>query len=139
MNDMALTRVTVTVPVALLKEADRRAGALQRSRSWVVAEALRRFLADPLPPIGRAPAALAVREPVMAPYLASPDPQRLAQLEADLALTPEQRVWEADRTLRQAESAAAAAAARPPRVRAIRSFDRYEDFVDWRRVRDLVP
>ena len=139
---MALARVTVTVPAALLKEADRRAGALQRSRSWVVAEALRRLLADPLPPIGRAPAALAVREPVMAPYLASPDPQRLAQLEADLALTPEQRVWEADRTLRQAESAAAAAAAaaaRPPRVRAIRSFDRYEDFVDWRRVRDLVP
>lgn len=136
---MALARVTVTVPSRLLKEADRRASALQRSRSWVVAEALRSFLADPLQPIGRAPAALAVREPVIASYLANPDPQRLAQLEADLALTPEQRVWEADRALRQAEAAAAAAAARPPRVRAIRSFDRYEDFVDWRRVRDLVP
>lgn len=136
---MALARVTVTLPAPLLKQADRRASALQRSRSWVVAEALRRFLAASLQQGGRAPAALVVRESAERAYLAGPDPQRLAQLEADVALTPEQRVFEAERTSRQAETAATAAAARPPRVRAIRSFDRYEDFVDWRRVRDLVP
>jgi hypothetical protein len=134
---MALARVTVTVPAALLREADRLAAALDRSRSWVVAEALRSLLTAPLRPSGRSAAAL-VREDATAPYLTGRDPQRLAQLEADLALTPEQRVREAERTVRDAEAAASSAAVRPPRVRAIRSFDRYEDFVDWR-VRDLVP
>lgn len=135
---MALSRVTVTLPAALLKEADRRATALDRSRSWVVAEALRSFLATSSRQSGVTRAAR-VREPATIPYPSAPDPQRLAQLEADLALTPEERVREAERTLRDVEATAATPAARPPRVRAILSFDRYEDFVDWRRIQDLVP
>ncbi len=139
MSPMALSRVTITLPAALLKEADRRAAALDRSRSWVVAEALRGYLSAPPRTVGKARAATIVREPAIARYPSAPDPQRLSQLEADLALTPEARVREAERTARDSETAGTALGARPPRVRAILSFDRYEDFLDWRRVQDLTP
>jgi metal-responsive CopG/Arc/MetJ family transcriptional regulator len=43
---MDLMRVTVTIPASLLAQLDRRAGMLDRSRSWCVAEAVRRFVAD---------------------------------------------------------------------------------------------
>lgn len=53
---------------------------------------------------------------------------RRAQLVADLRLTPEQRVRAAERTAR--------AAPRPRRaaVRRVIVFDRYEDYLNWKRV-----
>src|SRR5512146_2706111 len=107
------TRVTVTLPSELLARADARAQQLDRSRSWVVAEAVRTYLATQV-----------VREPAAPPY---GRPQGLGeyrsrQLEADLALTPEQRVREAERTAREAELARGG-----PRGRGVRFFDRYED------------
>ena len=123
---MALVRITVTVPHVVLKEADRRARALDRSRSWVVSEALRRFLEVP---VAGQPEAPRVREVRVVPYQAGLGASRLAQLEADLALTPEQRVLEAERTAAETQAASAR-----PRTRAIRSFDRYEDFLDWQSV-----
>ena len=64
---MSLLRITCTVPADVLKAADRLAKRLERSRSWVVTEALRRYVSRqpaPAPPHGR------VSESV-APYAAS--------------------------------------------------------------------
>jgi hypothetical protein len=124
---MPIARISVTLPRDVLAAADRCARELDRSRSWVVAEALRRYLA------GRPPGA--VREPAAPPYgtpgLGS---SRLAQLQADLALTPEQRVREAESTARVAELAPRAGA-----VNRVLSFDRYEDYLEWKRFGDLTP
>ena len=114
-----LTRVTITLPADLLVSADQRARRLDRSRSWVAAEALRSYLAAP-----------AVRKPKTHPYGRSPGlgEYRLGQLEADLALTPEQRVREAERTAREAEVTRGT-----PPGRGVRSFDRYEEYLEWKR------
>ena len=86
--DVAFSRITITVPRDVLRQADARARDLDRSRSWVVAQALRAFLRTP-------PSA-----PELPAYLPGLGESRLAQLEADLAETPEARVRAADETLR---------------------------------------
>lgn len=124
---MAFSRISITLPRPLLVDADRRARALGRSRSWVLAEALQGYLAVPLPQ--------AVSEPappgygVLRPGLGE---SRLTQLKSDLALTPEQRVIEAER------SADLANLVHPrPKAHHIITFYRYEDYVAWKR-RDAV-
>lgn len=114
-----ITRVTVTLPSELLAAADARARQLDRSRSRVVAEALRTYLAAPM-----------VREPIAPRYGRSPGVGefRSQQIVADLALTPEQRVREAERTAREAELVRGF-----PRGRGVRFFDRYEDYLEWKR------
>jgi hypothetical protein len=114
------SRVTISIPLALVRAADRRAKGLGRSRSWVLTDALRRYL--------QAPAA--VSEPA-ATYRAGIGPYRQAQLEADLSLSPEQRVKEAAR-----------AAVAPPGIPHHRrdrllTFDTYESYLDWQRKDDL--
>jgi hypothetical protein len=81
-----------------------------------VAEALREYLA-----------ARAVREPARHPYEAGLGASRHAQLEADLALTPEQRVRESERTALEA-----ALVRDVPVSRRVLQFDRYEDYLDWK-------
>ena len=44
---MALSRISITLPRDVLAAADRRARALDRSRSWLIVEALRAYLATP--------------------------------------------------------------------------------------------
>ena len=117
-----LVRITITLPRDVLAAADREAKRLDRSRSRVVAEALRRYVGEPR----TGSEAPVVREAGPVPYSAGLGEQRLAQLEADLALTPEQRVREAERTAR----------AGPRRRRAghqLQFFDRYEDYLEWKR------
>ena len=120
-------RISITLPRELLVAADRRARELDRPRSWIVADALRAY-------VGGAPARPpAVGEPTRAPYGAAPGlgPYRLAQLEADLALTPEQRVRAAERTAR----------ASPRRARLghrLLLFDHYEDYLEWKRSQALT-
>lgn len=120
-------RVTFTVPADVLKTADTLAKRLGRSRSWVVTEALRRFTdGSPPSPFPQ------VSESSPAPYTAGLGEQRLALLEADLALTPEQRLQAAeeltDETLRL----------RPrPRYRQILQFESLGDFFAWKK-RDLL-
>jgi predicted nucleotidyltransferase len=76
-------RIAITLPATDLAAADRLAKALDRSRSWVIAESIRRYTAaEAAPP----------QSPGLGPY-------RLEQLKADLSLTPEQRVRAAQRTL----------------------------------------
>lgn len=125
---MALARISITVARDLLAAANRRARELERSRSWVVAEALRRYLARPG----------VVRETAATAYEAS-GPKglggyRRAQLAADLALTPEQRVREAEQTARVAGLAAGKRLGHR-----VLTFDRYEDYLEWKRRGDLVP
>lgn len=115
---MPLARISITIPEELVAQADRKAAGLDRSRSWVLVEALRRYLT--------APEALVRERPVeYAPGLGS---SRAAQLAADLRLSPEERVLAAERTLLvDAERGPV-----PLRNRLL-TFDRYEDFLEWER------
>lgn len=126
---MALKRISITLPKDVLEAADRRARALDRSRSWLIVEAVRAYLtASPSH----------VREPAGAPYaVTSPGlgPQRLAQLQSDLRLTPERRVRAAEETARLGELVRGSRG-RPHRVL---SFDRYEDYIDWKRKEHASP
>ena len=54
-------------------------------------------------------------------------PSRIAQLEADLHLTPEERVCAAERTLLVDQ-----ARGRQPRREQLLIFDRYSDYLEWR-------
>src|SRR5438874_4562119 len=120
-------RISITLPRELLVAADRRARQLDRPRSGTVADALRGY-------VGGAPARPpAVGEPTGAPYGAAPGlgAYRLAQLEADLALTPEQRVRAAERTAR-----ASPGRARPGHRLLL--FDHYEDYLEWKRSQALT-
>lgn len=117
-----IDRVTVTIPRELLARADARARQLDRSRSWVVAEALRGYLG-----------ASRVSEPATPRYgtvSRGLGEQRSQQLAADISLTPEQRVREAERTSREADLVRGATRVHGTGVR---FFDRYEDYLEWKR------
>ncbi len=73
----AFARISLTLPPQVLAEADRLATELDRSRSWVIAEAIRRLVSEG----GATP-----------DNPAAPDGSRLAQLRADMARSPEERV-----------------------------------------------
>ncbi len=119
---MAFTRISITLPPDVLQAADRRARALDRSRSWLIVEAIRAYVAKPD----------SQRYGTITPGLG---PSRQAQLESDLRLTPERRVHAAQETARLAELV------RGSRGRSHRviSFDRYEDYVTWQRTEHLSP
>lgn len=119
---MALSRISITIPEELVVDADRKATELDRSRSWVLVDALRQYLA---------PRVTGVREPA-SEYLAGLGPSRSKQIEADLLLTPEERVCAAERTLLVDE-----VRGRPPTRDRLLTFDRYEDYLEWKR-RDAV-
>lgn len=80
-------RIAITLPQADLAAADRLAAAQDRSRSWIIAEALRRYAAEVA---GTQPG-----EPL--------DEGRRAQLARDAALTPSERVRIAEAVARQAD------------------------------------
>ena len=63
-------------------------------------------------------------------YLGGLGALRTAQLEADLRLTPEERVIEAERTLQVEDVRRGSRKAQQDRLL---TFDRYEDYVDWKR------
>lgn len=132
---MARSRITITIPPDLLGAADRKADEMERSRSWLLSRALRTYLekdaggregeADGRP--GQADVADGVRER-RDPYAPGLGARRQAQLEADLALSPEQRVALAEETARVAELRDGS----PQRDRVI-TFERLEDFLEWER------
>lgn len=128
-------RIAITLPAKDLAAADRLAKSLDRSRSWVVAEAIRRFAASSLPAATQPPDADPEPEPLTAVAQARPrsglGASRQAQLVRDLSLTPEVRVRAAEETLRLSERS------RRPRAHTLRVFDRYLDFVEWKRSRDV--
>ena len=103
-------KIAITIPPDDLAAADALAATLGRSRSWVLSEALRRFVAHER----------------LSHEL---DASRAAQLRRDLALTAEERVREAERELAAFGEAAA------PNVEEPLRFANYDDFVTWRRAR----
>lgn len=116
----ALARVTITVPRNLLHSADARARQLDRSRSWVVAEALRGYL--------RAPA---VRDPALAYGAAEVAEAKRRHLAADLRLPPAERLRRAEELGRLARSARRHKGNRHQVI----AFDTYEDFYEWQKAR----
>ena len=114
-------RIAITLPALDLAAADRLARAQDRSRSWIVAEAIRQYSA------ARESSAATVLPPST-----GLGALRINQLARDLALTPEQRVREADETLRLTP------ARQPSRVQQLLAFDRYEDYLDWKSRRDFT-
>ena len=107
------------IPEDDLAAADALARERDRSRSWVISEAVRRYTAEP---------AHRVEKASFKPGMGA---LRRAQLAADLRLSPEARV-------RAAEQTARVSAARE-RLRAERviGFDRYEDYLAWKRLEEI--
>ena len=100
-------RIAITLPPEDLAIADQVAREQRRSRSWVIAEAIRRYAATQ-------------------PRGSGLGDSRRAQLLADLRLTPEERVLAAEETAR------VSLLLRPPAGKRAIAFDRYEDYLDWK-------
>ena len=133
------SRITITIPQNLVAAADQKAVSLDRSRSWVLVEALRQYLQAPSTP-------LAVYEPVDPPYgtrppagaLDSPPVDAVAEvaasrrhhLRAELALHPLERLQRAEQLARLGQPS------NLPRPSAqVVGFDDYEDYYEWKRSR----
>lgn len=113
-------RISITLPREVLAAADSQAKALDRPRSWVIAEAIRNYPAGP-------PA-----ETVTPPGAVEVAAARRQRLLADLERTPEERLRRATALLRLAPDAG-----RPRRAQII-GFDSYEDFAAWKKARHRV-
>ncbi len=120
---MALKRISITLPKDVLETADRRARAVDRSRSWLIVEAVRAYLA--------APASARVREAdAPASGVQEVADARRQHLLADLKRSPAERLRRAEELGRLARQV------RPRRGRReqVIGFDSYEDFYAWKRV-----
>jgi predicted transcriptional regulator len=117
-----ITRVTITLPSDLLAAADARARQLDRSRSRVVVEALRTYLAAPV-----------VREPGVVYAAREVAEARRLHLATELRLPPAERLRRAEELGRLGR----AAQRRKPRQQII-GFDTYEDYYEWKRKARLV-
>jgi hypothetical protein len=128
----SLARTSITIPADLLRMADRLARQLDRSRSWVLGEAVRRWATTHT----GAPLAQAVRETVQVPYASTPPAlgeHRLAQLRSDMAMSLDQRVHAAEEANRLDR------ALRPPcpGLR-ITLFDHYQEYLDWKKYEGIM-
>ena len=108
-------KIAITLPEADLASADRLAALQDRSRSWIIAESVRRYAAE------------FDADRAAAPLGAS----RLEQLRPDLAPTAHQRVHEADGVA--ALSAVALSAAPDGAWERPQRFGSFDDFLAWRR------
>jgi hypothetical protein len=124
-------RIAITLPEEDLAAADRLAATHDRSRSWILADALRRYVASLEVPGARVVSEMPRATLSTPPSEAGLGPSRTAQLQSDLSLTPEARVREAELTLQVTEPR------EQSRTNQLLVFDRYEDFLNWKRTRDL--
>lgn len=110
-------RISITLPREVLAAADDHARALDRPRSWVIAEAIRSYRSGPpgqeVGPSGTAEVAAARRQHLL----------------ADLRRTPEERLRMATALLRLAPGFGTGRRAQ------IIGFDSYEDFAAWKKAR----
>ena len=106
MSPKPYARIAITLPQEDLAAADRIASEQDRSRSWVIAEAVRQYARAGL------------------------GPSRQRQVAADLHLSPEARVRAAEDTAGVSASSLRKAGSHRQRVL---GFDRYDDFLDWKR------
>ncbi len=120
-------RISITLPKEVLEAADAMAASQSRSRSWVIAEGVRR-LADSdshRMHAPRPPRASEVREPGSWIADSRLEEQRFLQLLADLQLSAEQRVRASE------EAARLDALIRPGQGDQSLAFTRYEDYLAW--------
>jgi len=103
--------ISITLPREVLAAADRRAKALDRPRSWVIAEAIR----DAVAPPGAEEVTAARRQHLL----------------ADLRRAPEERLRRAAALLRLAPGSGTRRRAQ------VIGFDSYEDFDSWKKARRL--
>ena len=108
-------RIAITLPAEDLAEADRLAAAQDRSRSWIVAEALRRYVATQ---------AKSARGSGL-------DPSRREQLRRDLALTPLERIQAAEEGIQIVSKRPGERAPDEPL-----RFTSFDEFLAWRRRRE---
>ena len=112
-------RISITLPREVLAAADSQAKALDRPRSWVIAEAIRSYRSSP--PSQAAP-----------PGAAEVAAARRQHLLADLQRTPEARLRRAAALLRLAPGSGTRRRAQ------IIGFDSYEDFAAWKQTRHVA-
>jgi predicted transcriptional regulator len=110
-------RISITLPREVLAAADSQAKALDRPRSWVIAEAIRSY---------RSASANLTADPPGAAEVAAARRQHLV---ADLRRTPEERLRRAAALLHLAPGFGARRRAQ------IIGFDSFEDFAAWKRAR----
>ena len=80
-----IARISITIPADVLKLADQLASRLDRSRSWVIGEAVRRWQAEADSPVGPAPE-----------WVSPPESSRHEQLHSDMRMTLDARVRAAE-------------------------------------------
>ena len=133
------SRITISVPRALVEAADEQAQRLDRSRSWVLTEALRQYLRPVAPTQG-------VREEAAVPHAASPGPDASAQVAVDAAVevkaARERRLRSelalpALERLRRAEELARLGAPQTDSGVSLQvlGFDTYEAYYEWKKSR----
>jgi predicted transcriptional regulator len=133
MTKKAFSRIAITLPARDLAAADRLARKQDRSRSWVVAEAVRRYVALHIEESDEAgapsAATAAIADELRAGGARRPGlgDSRLDQLRRDMALTPEERVRAAEETALLSELRVR------PRPRQLLQFDRFEAYLEWKR------
>jgi hypothetical protein len=129
---MTLIRISITIARELVKAIDRRARELDRSRSWVIGDAARRYLEAPGVAYSAArDAKSAVREPASSPHGAREVAEaRSFHLQASLALPLQERLRRAEELVHLARQV------RPRSGRhQVIGFDSYEDYYDWKKGR----
>ena len=120
---MAHSRISITLPRDVLVAADKRAAALDRSRSWLLVEAVRAYLAA-------APGTTQVREADAPAYAVQEVADaRRRHLVADLKRTPAERLRRVEDLVRVGRQV------RPRRAQRqqVIGFDSYEDFYQWKK------
>lgn len=110
-------RISITLPAADLEAADRLAAAQDRSRSWIIAEAIRRYATDS-----------------KAGEAQSPDmgTSRRIQIGRDLELTAAERI-------RESESVEVVSTTKRGGIEQPLRFANYAEFAAWRAKSQSTP
>lgn len=106
-------RIAITLPPETLRAADELAAQQDRSRSWIIAEAIRQYAAS---------------QSLGANVGYSLGPSRFEQLQRDASLSAQERVLIAEETLSQS-----AVANRNGTQDIARSFSSFDEFLAWQR------
>lgn len=121
------SRISITLPKEVLELADRLAASLGRSRSWVIADGVRKLtdVGGYLPRLATKPMVRERSTPAYGTADSRLGEHRSLQLQADLQLSPEERVRAGE------EVARLDTILRPSHRDQLLSFTRYEDYLAW--------